>query len=72
LAAIQVQIQTLLATIGEGEGEMVEGSNTRSNTEIAKLTKFNKKAEKVKKFIIVCKLYLRMKIKKIPVEEQIQ
>ena len=50
---------------------MAEGSNTRSNTEVAKLPKFNKKAGKIKGFIIVCKLYLRMKIKKIPVEEQI-
>jgi len=31
LAAIQVQIQALLATIGEEEGGMAEGSNTRSN-----------------------------------------
>ena len=59
------------ATIEEGEGGMAEGSNTRFNTEVAKLPKFNKKAGKIKGFIIVCKLYLRMKIKKIPVEEQI-
>ena len=50
---------------------MAEESNTRSNTEVAKLPKFNKKAGKIKKFIIVYKLYLRMKIKKISVEEQL-
>ena len=71
MAAIQVQIQALLATIGEGEEGMAEESNTRSNTEVAKLPKFNKKAGKIKKFIIVYKLYLRMKIKKISVEEQL-
>jgi len=40
--------------------------------EVAKLAIFNRKAGKVGGFVIVCRLYLRMKMKEATVEEQVQ
>jgi len=65
LAAIQVQIQALIA------GRGVEGSNTGSHIEVAKPPVFNREAEKIGEFIIVCRLYLKMKMREAMVEEQI-
>jgi len=62
----------LLAAIGKKGRKTVEGSNTGSNIEVAKLLVFNRKTKKVESFIIACKLYLRMKMRGILVEEQIQ
>jgi len=68
---MQMQIQTLLATgVGAGEG-VIEGSNTGSNIKVAKPLVFNEKAEKVEGFIIVYKLYLRMRMREVLVKEQI-
>ena len=46
--------------------------NTRSNIEVAKLPIFNGNTSKVPGFIIVYKLYLRIRMRNILVEEQIQ
>ena len=64
-----VVIQTLLVEI---EGEVTKGSNTGPNIEVAKPPIFNGEASKVAGFIIIYKLYLRMKIREVLVEEQIQ
>ena len=40
--------------------------------EVAKLAIFNGEAEKVGGFVIMCRLYLRMKMKETTVEEQVQ
>ena len=53
----------------EGAGVVGEGFNMGSNIEIAKLPVFNEEIEKVGGFITVCRLYLRMKIREISVEE---
>ena len=63
-----------MAGRGEEEGVKVVAPepNTRSNIEVAKLPMFNENISKVPGFITVCKLYLRMRIRNIVVEEQIQ
>jgi len=72
LAAVQVQIQTLLAAQGRaGAGGEAVGSNMGSHMEVAKLAIFNGEAGKVGGFIIACGLYLRMKIRGNTVEEQV-
>ena len=69
---MQVQIQALIAGGAVArKGGAMEGSNIESNIEMAKPV-FNREPEKVGEFIIVCRLYLRMKIREITVEEQIQ
>ena len=71
---MQVQIQALLAAGEEGvesteRGTM--GSNIGSQMEVAKLAIFNGEAERVREFVITCRLYLRMKMREATVEEQI-
>ena len=58
----------MLAVIREEE-EVTEESNIRSNIEVVKPLVFNGKAKKVRSFIIVCRLYLRIKIRRIIVED---
>jgi len=73
LAAIQVQIQALLAAQGgAGAGRETVGSNMGSHMEVAKPAIFNGEAGKVGGFIITCRLYLRIKMRENMVEEQIQ
>ena len=73
LAAMQVQIQALLAAIEEAEsaerGAM--GSNMRPHIEVAKPAIFNGEAGKVGGFVTACRLYLRMKMREVIVEEQV-
>ena len=54
-----------------GEGKVTREFNTRFNIEVAKPSVFSKEAEKIEGFIIVCKLYLRMKIRGGTIEKQI-
>jgi len=71
LAAMQVQIQALLAVQGGAGGE-AEGSNMGSHMEVAKLAIFNGKAGKVGGFIMAYRLFVRMKMRGNAVEEQVQ
>lgn len=74
-------LQALLATrreVGE-EGEIEAKapkfntrSNTRSNVKVIKLPIFNGNVSRIADFIIVYKLYIRMKIRKVSVEKQVQ
>ena len=50
----------------------MERSNIRSNIEVAKPLVFNREAGRVEKFITVCRLYLRIRMREATVEEQIQ
>ena len=52
----------------------VEGSdpNIGFNIKVAKPLMFNRKASKVVGFIIAYRLYLRMRIRRVLVEEQVQ
>jgi len=71
---MQVQIQALITGEVEGAGaerEVME-SNMRSQMEIVKLPVFNGEVGRVGGFITTCKLYLRMKIREVMVEEQVQ
>ena len=66
----------LIASGGTREGEKTKivalRLNTRSNVKVAKLPMFDRDANKVADFVIACKLYIRIKIRKIWVEKQIQ
>ena len=68
LTAIQVQIQALLAAAG-GIGGMATGSNLGPHMEVAKLAIFNGEVGKVGRFITVCRLFLRIKLRGAMVEE---
>ena len=72
LAAIQVQIQALLTTGGEGTGSIERGtieSNIGSQMEVAKPAIFNGEVGRVGGFVIACRLYLRIKMREVIVEE---
>ena len=74
LAAIQVQIQALLAAVGGGAGVggIATGTNIGSPLEVAKPAIFNGEAEKVGGFISACKIYIRNKLRGETVEGQVQ
>ena len=69
LAAMQVQIQALLAA---EEGGAATGPNAGPSMKVAKPAIFNGEAGRVGGFIMACKLYIRMKLRGNTVEEQIQ
>ena len=58
--------------VGEGEVVVAEvsWSNTRSNVDIAKPLTFNGEAGKIVSFLMACKLFIKIKIRKTAVEEQ--
>ena len=71
---MQVQIQALLVAGGGGargieRGTM--GSNMGPYVEVAKLAIFNGEAGKVEGFVTTCRLYSRMKMREVTVEEQV-
>ena len=71
---MQAQIQALLVAGGGGAGGMERGtmgSNMESHVEVAKPAIFNGEIEKVGGFVTACRLYLRMKMRKATVEEQV-
>ena len=70
---MQAQIQALLvAQGGMGAGEAATGSNMGSYMEVAKPAIFNEEAGRVGGFVIVCRLYIKMKLRENTVEEQVQ
>ena len=73
MAAMQAQIQALLIAQGGVEtGGEARGSNVGAYMEVAKPATFNREAAKVGGFITACRLFLRMKLRGVTVEEQVQ
>jgi len=70
LAAMQAQIQALLAAGGGGAGGAERGT-TGPKVEVATPAIFNGEAGKMGGFVTVCRLYLRMKMREATVEEQV-
>ena len=69
-----MQIQALLAAEEGGVGSTERGtmgSNIGSQMEVAKPAIFNGEAGRVGEFVITCRLYLRMKMREVTVEEQV-
>ena len=71
LAAMQAQIQALLAAGGE-RVRGAERGTTGPKVEVATPAIFNGEAKKVGGFITACRLFLRMKLREATVEEQVQ
>jgi len=46
-------------------------SNTRSNIEVAKLQIFNGAANKISVFFTACRLYIRIRMRNVVIEEQV-
>jgi len=57
--------------MGEGVERRV-GEGTAAVTEVAKPQTFDRTPSKVSRFLLVCKLYIRMRLRESSVEEQIQ
>lgn len=56
----------------EGAKAVVPRPNIKSNVEVAKPQIFNGKTEKVLDFLMACRLYIRIRIREVVEEEQIQ
>ena len=67
MAAMQAQIQAMLAAVGGGGGTAT-GSNMGSHLEVAKPAIFNEEAGKVGGFISAYKIYIRNKMRGDTVE----
>jgi len=60
-----------MLVIVQGEEEMIIPiSNTRFNSEIAKPSLFNGEASKIVEFIMACRLYIKIEIMNVAIEEQ--
>ena len=70
--AIQAQIQTLLAGGAVGGEAVLREVGRGEGAEVAKIQIFDGISSKVAGFIMVCKLYIRMRLREEPVEEQVQ
>jgi len=68
---MQAQIQALLVVQG-GAGGTATGSNAGPHMEVAKPAIFDGEAGKVGGFITACRLFIRMKLREMSVEEQVQ
>jgi len=69
MAAMQAQIQALLTEAVEGRAV---GGGATGATEMAKLQTFDGTALKVSRFLSVYKLYIKMWLRELSVEKQIQ
>ena len=71
---MQAQIQALLVAGGRGARgpeRGMTGFNMGPYVEVTKLAIFNGEVGKVGGFVTVCRLYLRMKMREVTVEEQV-
>ena len=51
---------------------VISRPNIGSNVEVARPQIFNREAGKVLEFLTVCRLYIRMRMREVIIEEQIQ
>ena len=65
---LQEQIAALTAQIGGGVERRI-GGGTAAATEVAKPQTFDRTPSKVSRFLSVCKLYIRMRLRELSVEE---
>ena len=72
MAAMQAQIQALLAAQGGAGAGGAERGSTGPKVEVATPAIFNGEAVKVGGFITACRLFVRMKLRGAMVEEQVQ
>ena len=73
--AIIRQLQEQIAVLTTQVGKVAErrvGENVSAATEVAKLQTFDRTSSKVSGFIEACKLYMRIKLRELSVEKQIQ
>ena len=68
---LQEQITVLTAQMG-GAAERRVGENTSAATEVAKPQTFDGTPSKVSRFVGAYRLYIKMRLRDVPVEEQIQ
>ena len=61
----------MLLVVGEAVVVLLR-PNTGSNIEVAKPQTFNRETSKISSFLIACRLYIRMRMSKALVEEQVQ
>ena len=66
---LQEQIAVLTAQVGAGAGK---GGDTSVATKVAKLQTFDGILSKVSGFVGACRLYIKMRLRNVPVKEQIQ
>jgi len=63
----------LLAEVVVEEAKVVVTQpNTRSNVKVAKLQTFNGEVSKILSFLVAYKLYIRMRMRDVAVEEHMQ
>ena len=67
---LQEQIVALTAQVGGAARRGIEGAAVA--TEVAKPQTFDGIPSKVSGFVGACKLYIKMRLRDLPVEEQIQ
>ena len=62
----------MIGGVAEEAERAEEESNTEPNIKVAKLPMFNGDTSRIGEFVIVCRLYLRIKMRGTIVEKQIQ
>jgi len=72
LAAMQVQIQTLIVGGVGGREAILREVGRGGGAKVAKPQIFDGITSKMAGFISACKLYIRMRLREEPVEEQVQ